>query len=133
MYASRSGIKALTRGSMGAAGLDSSCARVTLGRYAPESTAAIRSGRTMFPAWRQAPALAAESARVTIFFLQLDAIMIAVLPLPDTALARSQHEGDSSLQRASRRRPSPWHFSCFSPGGPRGAIYRDDWSSPCSP
>ncbi len=82
----------------------------------------------MFLAWRQAAALAVEPARATTFFLQLDAIIIAVLPLPDTALARSRHEGDSSLQRASGGRPSPWHFSCFSPGGPRGAIYRDDWS-----
>jgi hypothetical protein len=59
----------------------------------------------MFLAWRRAPALAAEPARATTFFLQLDAIMIAVLPLPDMALARSQHEGDSSLQRASGGRP----------------------------
>src|SRR5260370_16893743 len=97
MYASRSGIKVLTRASMGAAGLDSSCARVTLGRYAPESTAAIRSGRTMFPAWRQAPALAAESARGTIFFLHLHAIMIAVLPLPYTPLAPSPPQDDPTL------------------------------------
>jgi hypothetical protein len=34
---------------MGAAGLDSSSARVTVGRYVPESIAAIRSGRTMPP------------------------------------------------------------------------------------
>jgi hypothetical protein len=39
-------------------------------------------------ALRQAPAVAAEPAQATTC-LQLDAIMIAVFPLLDTALARS--------------------------------------------
>src|SRR5262245_11712974 len=79
MYASRSGINALTRDSMTAMGLDASSARATFNEDTPESMPAIKIGRKTFLTQKTAFNGVAKPVR-TMTFLWLCVIMIAALP-----------------------------------------------------